>query len=98
MPASIIPCFIAIIRLCFSAMLRKLSMIYSHLCVAKTVPRPDSITHCRRAYLSLIKEVIMTQATSTEFQNLKTRLKNTWEAGDFSKVAEHIEGVAREFV
>src|SRR5688572_16558119 len=40
----------------------------------------------------------MTQATSTEFQNLKTRLKTTWEAGDFSKVAEHIEGVAREFV
>ena len=29
---------------------------------------------------------------------LKTRLKSTWEAGDFSKVAEHIEGTAKDFV
>lgn len=40
----------------------------------------------------------MMNAPSSDFENLKTKLKTTWEAGDFSKVAEHIEGAAREFV
>jgi ubiquinone/menaquinone biosynthesis C-methylase UbiE len=37
-------------------------------------------------------------AATSDFQNLKTKLKTTWEAGDFSKVAEHIEGSAQDFI
>ena len=40
----------------------------------------------------------MTTAASTDMDALKTRLKTTWEAGDFSEVAKHIETVAVEFV
>ena len=40
----------------------------------------------------------MTTAASTDMDALKTRLKTTWEAGDFSEVAKHIETVAEEFV
>jgi ubiquinone/menaquinone biosynthesis C-methylase UbiE len=31
-------------------------------------------------------------------ESLKSRLKKTWEAGDFSKVAKHIEEAAAEFI
>jgi ubiquinone/menaquinone biosynthesis C-methylase UbiE len=40
----------------------------------------------------------MTTAASTDMDALKSRLKTTWEAGDFSEVARHIETVAEEFV
>jgi ubiquinone/menaquinone biosynthesis C-methylase UbiE len=40
----------------------------------------------------------MTSAASPEMETLKSRLKTMWEAGDFSKVAQHIEQAAREFV
>ena len=40
----------------------------------------------------------MTTAASTDMDALKTRLKTTWEAGDFSEVAKHIETVAEDFV
>lgn len=40
----------------------------------------------------------MTAAPTPEMENLKSRLKLTWEAGDFSKVAEHIETTARSFI
>ena len=39
-----------------------------------------------------------TAAPSPEMETLKTKLKTTWEAGDFSEVAKHIEKVAEEFV
>jgi ubiquinone/menaquinone biosynthesis C-methylase UbiE len=42
-------------------------------------------------------EVKMT-AVSPEMDELKSRLKTTWEAGDFSEVAKHIESTAREFI
>ncbi len=37
-------------------------------------------------------------APSPDVSELKSRLKNTWMAGDFSKVAEHIETAAQAFV
>ena len=37
-------------------------------------------------------------APSTDLDNLKSKLRTTWMAGDFSKVAEHIEKAAHEFV
>ena len=40
----------------------------------------------------------MTTAASTDMDALKSRLKTTWEAGDFSEVAKHIETVAEDFV
>jgi hypothetical protein len=40
----------------------------------------------------------MSTAPSPEMETLKTKLKTTWEAGDFSEVAKHIEKVAAEFV
>lgn len=40
----------------------------------------------------------MSSAVSPEMETLKTRLKTTWEAGDFSQVAKHIEKVAEQFV
>lgn len=40
----------------------------------------------------------MTTAASTDMDALKARLKTTWEAGDFSEVAKHIEAAAEEFV
>ena len=40
----------------------------------------------------------MTTAASTDMDALKTRLKTTWEAGDFAEVAKHIEKVAEDFV
>lgn len=40
----------------------------------------------------------MSTAPTPEMETLKTRLKSTWEAGDFSEVAKHIEKVAEEFV
>jgi len=40
----------------------------------------------------------MSSATSPEMETLKSRLRSTWMAGDFSKVAQHIEGAAKEFV
>ena len=40
----------------------------------------------------------MTTAVSPEMETLKTKLKTTWEAGDFSEVAKHIEAVAEQFV
>ena len=39
-----------------------------------------------------------TAAPSPEMETLKTKLTTTWEAGDFSEVAKHIEKVAEEFV
>lgn len=40
----------------------------------------------------------MSTATSPEMESLKMRLKSVWSAGDFSKVAEHIESAAEAFV
>ncbi len=40
----------------------------------------------------------MSTATSPEMETLKSRLKSTWEAGDFSQIAKHIESAADEFV
>ncbi|HSU24541.1 MAG TPA: class I SAM-dependent methyltransferase [Pyrinomonadaceae bacterium] len=40
----------------------------------------------------------MSSATSPEMESLKSRLKTTWEAGDFSEVAKHIEKAAEQFV
>jgi ubiquinone/menaquinone biosynthesis C-methylase UbiE len=37
-------------------------------------------------------------AANPEFQNLKSRLKNTWMAGDFSEIAKHIESAAEAFI
>jgi ubiquinone/menaquinone biosynthesis C-methylase UbiE len=39
-----------------------------------------------------------TAAPSPEMETLKTKLKTTWEAGDFSEVAKHIGTAAEEFV
>ena len=40
----------------------------------------------------------MSTAVSPEMKTLKSKLKTTWEAGDFSEVAKHIETVAEQFV
>jgi ubiquinone/menaquinone biosynthesis C-methylase UbiE len=40
----------------------------------------------------------MTTATSPEFDALKSRLKSTWMAGDFSQIAKAIESTAEAFV
>ena len=40
----------------------------------------------------------MSSAVSPEMETLKSRLKTTWEAGDFSEVAKHIERAAEQFV
>ncbi len=40
----------------------------------------------------------MSTAPSPEMETLKSKLKTTWEAGDFSEVAKHIETVAELFV
>ena len=40
----------------------------------------------------------MSTAPSPEMETLKTKLKTTWEAGDFSEIAKHIETVAEQFV
>lgn len=39
-----------------------------------------------------------TAATSPEMETLKSKLKTTWEAGDFSEIARHIETAAEGFV
>lgn len=40
----------------------------------------------------------MSTAVSPEMETLKSKLKTTWEAGDFSEVAKHIETTAEAFV
>ncbi|MCA1591039.1 MAG: class I SAM-dependent methyltransferase [Acidobacteria bacterium] len=40
----------------------------------------------------------MNTATSPEMETLKSKLKSTWEAGDFSEIAKHIETAAEGFV
>jgi ubiquinone/menaquinone biosynthesis C-methylase UbiE len=40
----------------------------------------------------------MSGAVSPEMETLKSKLKTTWEAGDFSEVAKHIETTAEAFV
>ena len=40
----------------------------------------------------------MATAPTPEFDALKSRLKSTWMAGDFSQVAKHIESTAEAFV
>jgi ubiquinone/menaquinone biosynthesis C-methylase UbiE len=40
----------------------------------------------------------MSTGVSPEMETLKTKLKTTWSAGDFSEVAKHIETVAEQFV
>lgn len=40
----------------------------------------------------------MSTATSPEMENLKSKLKTIWEAGDFAEVAKHIETTAAAFV
>lgn len=40
----------------------------------------------------------MSTAVSPEMETLKTKLKTTWEAGDFSEVAKHIESFAEHFI
>jgi ubiquinone/menaquinone biosynthesis C-methylase UbiE len=40
----------------------------------------------------------MSTAVTPEMESLKSRLKKTWEAGDFSEVAKHIESSAEEFI
>lgn len=46
----------------------------------------------------LIKEAYMSTATTPEFDALKTRLKSTWMAGDFSQIAKAITATAEAFV
>ncbi len=54
---------------------------------------------CLVIYFRLINGgLFMTTAVSPEMETLKTKLKTTWEAGDFSEVAKHIETVAEAFV
>ena len=36
--------------------------------------------------------------TSSEFKELKTRLKETWKAGDFGQIAKFLEREAEKFV
>ncbi len=40
----------------------------------------------------------MSTAPSPEMETLKSKLKTTWEAGDFSEIAKHIEKAAEGFV
>lgn len=40
----------------------------------------------------------MSTVASPEMETLKSKLKTTWEAGDFAEVAKHIETVAEHFV
>ena len=40
----------------------------------------------------------MSTAPTPEMETLKSRLKATWEAGDFAEVAKHIGATAEEFV
>lgn len=40
----------------------------------------------------------MSTAPSSEMETLKSRLKTTWEAGDFSQIARHIETAAEDFI
>ena len=40
----------------------------------------------------------MSTGTSPEMDTLKSRLKTTWEAGDFAEIAKHIETAAEDFV
>lgn len=40
----------------------------------------------------------MSTATSPEMETLKSKLKTTWEAGDFAEVAKHVETTAEAFV
>lgn len=40
----------------------------------------------------------MSTAVSPEMETLKSKLKTTWEAGDFSEIAKHIETTAEAFV
>ncbi len=40
----------------------------------------------------------MSTATSSEMESLKSKLKTTWEAGDFSEIAKHIQTAAEDFV
>lgn len=40
----------------------------------------------------------MSTAVSPEMETLKSKLKTTWSAGDFSEVAKHIETTAESFV
>lgn len=40
----------------------------------------------------------MSTATSPEMETLKSKLKTTWEAGDFAEIAKHIEQAAEGFV
>ncbi|HKX83345.1 MAG TPA: class I SAM-dependent methyltransferase [Pyrinomonadaceae bacterium] len=40
----------------------------------------------------------MSSAVSPEMETLKSRLKTTWSAGDFSEIAKHIETAAEAFV
>jgi ubiquinone/menaquinone biosynthesis C-methylase UbiE len=40
----------------------------------------------------------MNTAVSPEMETLKSKLKTTWEAGDFSEIAKHIETAAEGFV
>jgi Methylase involved in ubiquinone/menaquinone biosynthesis len=40
----------------------------------------------------------MNDTISPEMESLKSKLKTTWEAGDFTEVAKHIETVAQQFV
>jgi ubiquinone/menaquinone biosynthesis C-methylase UbiE len=40
----------------------------------------------------------MSSAVSPEMETLKSKLKTTWEAGDFAEIAKHIETAAEAFV
>ena len=40
----------------------------------------------------------MSTAQSPEMETLKSRLKTTWEAGDFAQIAKHIESAAEDFI
>src|SRR5829696_831896 len=40
----------------------------------------------------------MSTAPSPEMETLKSRLKTTWEAGDFAQIAKHIESAAEDFI
>ena len=40
----------------------------------------------------------MSGATSPDLETLKSKLRRTWEAGDYGQVAKHIEGPSEEFI
>ena len=63
--------------------------------------RPEAAETLTNEQWEVVKSVDLEDfmnAASPEMETLKSRLKKTWEAGDFSQVAKHVESAAVEFV